>query len=394
MKWFAYIVAGYFCFILNGCITEYEAKGLEEMKNILVVEGIITEGETLITLSRSVNLTDNNPSSVSYIDDAFVFVECDDGTLMQADEFAGIRNGQYVIQTGKLDFERQYRLKIEIEDEVYSDDCPVDQFGTVRCPKSIFEYCSDYMNPILTPDIDSIFWTKKDRGQPVNIHVATHSLNNAVLYYRWSYKEDWEIISEIEYDEEFPYPCYCWNKANSRELLIGSAEKTVFGRLTDIVAEINPSEKKLEQLYRITVKQNAISKRAYDYYNNIKKNSQQTGNIFAPVQSELRGNIICITDPNKPVIGYVDISTSTQNQLYIPYEDMAYEFMPRPYDCNDVMQDTLLVWYEGVIPVMYVPHFWGYDDNFRRRLFYIHTNCVDCTNFGTTIKPDDWPNEH
>ncbi|MDR2148176.1 MAG: DUF4249 domain-containing protein [Tannerella sp.] len=387
MKRLLYTLTGCICLILNGCITEYEAKGIDEEKDILVVEGIITEGETLITLSRSVNLTDDNPASIAYINDALVFVECDDGTRIQADEsdpVTGFRTGgRYLIQTGQLNTGRKYRLKIE----VVEDDCLE---GMTDCTKKNFEYYSDYLSPILTPEIDSVFWTKKDKGQPVNIHVATHSPDSQVLYYRWSYREDWEINSDLLSFPDYTYPYYCWNGTDSRGLLIGSAEKTVFGRLTDIIAVHDPTDKRLEVLYRIDVKQNAISKRAYDYFTNIKKNASQTGSIFAPILSELRGNITCTTEPSKPVIGYIDVSTTTQSRRYIARSDGAYEFARRPWDCEVVPYDTLLVQFEGYVPVFYVPYHLEIDGT----LYYTLTQCIDCTYFGTVNKPEVWPNDH
>ena len=379
-------LAGYACFILSGCITEYEAKGLHEEKDILVVEGIITEGESVVTLSRSINIMDDSP--IIYVNDAVVSVECDDGTKVQANDL-NRRNGRYTLQLGDLHFDRRYRLKIEVEEE----DCSANDGNTLPCPTRKFEYVTDYIYPIRTPEIDSVFWTKKDTGQPVNIHVTTHSTDSEQLYYRWSFREDWEITSDLMSFDEFIYPFYCWNGTNSRNLLIGSAEKTIFGQLANIILEINPSDRKLEVLYRINVKQNAISKKAYNYYYNIKKNTQQTANIFAPIQSELAGNITCVTAPDKPVIGYVDFSSTSQGQLYIPRSDLAYEYARRSWECEEVLPDSLISWY-GDIPDTYVPFYRSFDMTGSEILYFIYSRCVDCTFFGTTIIPDDWPYNH
>ena len=379
-------LAGYACFILSGCITEYEAKGLDEAKDILVVEGIITEGESIITLSRSKSIMDDSP--VVYVNDAIVSVECDDGTQIQADYLYFRSYGRYTFRIDDLHFDRKYRIKIEVDEE----DCSATEGNTPPCPMRKFEYCTDYIYPIRTPEIDSVFWSKKDMGQPVNIHVATHSTDSEHLYYRWSYREDWEITSDESSYADFIYPFYCWNGTNSRNLLVGSAEKTIFGQLANVILEINPSDRKLEVLYRINVKQNAISKQAYDYYANIKKNTQQTASIFAPIQSELKGNITCVTAPEKPVIGYVDFSSTTYGQLYIPRSDQVYEYARRNWECDEVLSDSLMVWY-GYIPDTYVPFYWWRDQNVSL-LYYIYSRCIDCTLFGTTIKPDDWPNNH
>ena len=45
--------------LLSACVTDYEPKGLEQVRDLLVVDGIITNGETTIKLRRSVGLTDD-----------------------------------------------------------------------------------------------------------------------------------------------------------------------------------------------------------------------------------------------------------------------------------------------------------------------------------------------
>ena len=377
--------------ILCGCITEYEAKDIDKMADILVVDGIISDNETVITLKRSMNLTGELDYSFSdYVNHARVYVECDDGTQWSADNDYGY-NGQYTVRLGQLNPDRKYRLKIEI-DEV-DGDCIYDPWSRSSCPNKTYEYCSVYSYPIRTPEIDSIFWLKRGREQPVMIHVATHSLNNEILYYRWSYKEDWEIVSDRSLE---PYPVYCWNKASSNGLLIGSAEKTVFGRLTDKLTEFPPYDRRLSHLYRIVVNQNAISKRAYDYFANIRRNAENTGSIFAPIPSELRGNITCTTDLKRPVIGYIDVSSATQKTRYILRQDYPYLYEQPRYDCNALTKEKVCEEL-GISPEFCdtydIPEDWVVYSYFPV-ISYIKIKCVDCTFYGTTQKPEDWPNNH
>jgi len=380
MKRHITITVWFSALILSGCITDYEVKGIKGLNTILVVDGFITDDESVITLNSSVDLMNDDPVSSTCIDDADVSVECDDGTIFKAkapELESGSRNGRYVIRTGKLNPECKYRLKIEIDEN-----------------GSRSEYCSGFSYPIETPEIDSVFWTKEDNGLPVRIHVATHAPDHTVMYYRWSYREDWEIVSEAFLE---PYPEYCWNEDKNREVLVASAEKTVSGRTIEVITEISPHNRKLERLYRITVNQNAISKKAYDYYANIIKNADRTGSIFAPIPSELRGNIACTTDPKNPVIGYVDVSTTTRNHLYISYWDGAFEY--RVSECEviafKVNSETGVV-----IPDEFVDFYVVYKIEYiigtkiPTDFEIILESCVDCTYFGTTRKPENWPNDH
>lgn len=371
--------------IFCGCIDDYNAKEIDEMGDILVVEGVITDDETIITLSRSTTLTGEEDAYSYYVDNANVYVECDNGTQWSAEPYTGYgyRYGRYIIKNGTLNLNSKYRLKIEIE-EVDGDCNPNFQFGgDIVCPTKTYEYCSDFSYPLQTPEIDNIFFIKRDKGQPIMLYVDTRSPEK-IQYYRWSYREDWEINSEYNMVPTYPY--YCWNSSSSSDLLLGSTEKTVYGQLADILTEIAPSDKRLSVLYRIAIKQNAISKRAYDYYLNIKKNAENIGSIFAPVPSELRGNIICTSDPERPVIGYVDVSSTTKNQRFISRSDNLYE--PPWSDCGIFSIENLVAMYgPEVNPILLGYVLYGSD-------LYVLPKCVDCTYYGTTQKPDDWPNNH
>jgi len=177
------------------------------------------------------------------------------------------------------------------------------------------------------------------------------------------------------------YPNFCWNTEVNREMLLGSSEKTALGRVAEKIAEMPPTDVKLEIMYRIDVRQNAIRKQAYDYFTNIKKNARQTGDIFAQIPSEMRGNITCITDPARPVIGYMDVSSAVQKRLWISRRDDAYE--------RDVQYCQPFYWYDL---------FTEFGANWQSEYIYVpmygfvQIKCVDCTYGGATkYRPGDWP---
>ena len=293
-----------------------------------------------------------------YIDDAQVYVECDNGMLFQAEphDWDLSRNGKYTINMGLLELERKYRLKIEIDKH---------------------EYASDFSYPIETPEIDSIFWRKRAQREPVMIYIATHSPENELMYYRWSYKEDWEYHSFLD-KSEYGYSHRCWTSANSRGIFLSSAENTIFGQTTETIVKMAPSDRKLSALYRIIVTQNAISKRAHDYFVNVKKNAENMGGLFAPTPSELRGNIVCITDQNKTVIGYIDVSTTTQKMQYVSgkkvYEKPFVLCSTPPYDTDGPLPGYIAI-IDGIA---------------------YHKQCLYCMWDGDGIprKPDGWPDDY
>lgn len=157
--------------LLSGCISDFtpEVKGV---RGILVVDGMITGGESEFRISRSVGILDNLRENDT-ITDARVSVERSDGVLFEAwqDE-----KGVYKVRNGELDPGLSYRLNFALEGKSYQ---------------------SAFLKPLFTPEIDSLSYHKRGREEPVTIHVSSHAGKDSPPYYRWSYKENWEVQSPL-----------------------------------------------------------------------------------------------------------------------------------------------------------------------------------------------------
>lgn len=369
-------------FISVGCIEEYHAKGIDQLSNLLVVEGVVTDGTTTVKLSRSVGLYGDVQKSET-INNAVVSVEAEGGTVYAANK--NVTDGTYTIEIDKLDPDTRYRLKISIDNE---------------------EYESAYSKPILTPDIDKIFWTKNSDKGIANVCVTTRGTNDQSRYYSWSYEEIWEITAK--YYSNFMYDVYaetgnvifynelngpynlkyhCWNSSKSNKFILASSDKLSENVISEKkLVETAPSDNRFSVLYYIKVHQNMLSKEAYDYFTNLQKNIESTGSIFSPVPSEMRGNITCVTNPDIPVVGYVDISNVKTKEVYIYPSDGLYE-IKSDFSCFSVAIDDER--YEEGMALYY------YDRSPMDPIHqYSYVRCFDCTLSGTKNKPDFWPNDH
>lgn len=370
-----YIIIYVFSILFSGCIEEYNAKGVDELSNLLVVEGTISEGTTTIILSRSVGLHDEVYTS-EQINHANVYVESEDGTTFSSN--GSVTGGIYVIPINKLNPESKYRLKIHLDNE---------------------EYESDFQYPIVTPEIDKIFWTKNKEKKMAYINVATKGLETQPRYYNWSFQEHWEVIAKFysnfdtetdefynEYDGPFNLKYYCWNSNRSNSFILESSDKLSENTITGkILVETPVYDTRFSYLYYIKVKQNMLSKEAYDYFTNLQKNIETTGSIFSPIPSEMKGNMYCVTNPDIPVIGYIEVSNTTEKDIYIPMSDGLYE---STFDgCQSLTSDNPL--FEPRI------HFLYYRNPLDpRERYYAEQRCWDCTRYATKNKPDFWPNDH
>ena len=110
----------------------------------------------------------------------------------------------------------------------------------------------------------------------------------------------------------------CWTIDTSEEIFLFSTA----GLSSDVVFE-NPlvhipyASQQLSVVYSILVTQYALTKEAYEFWQNLKKNTEQLGTIFDPQPFADYGNMHCLSDPQEPVIGFISACTTQQQRIYI-----------------------------------------------------------------------------
>ncbi len=67
----------------------------------------------------------------------------------------------------------------------------------------------------------------------------------------------------------------------------------------------------------IILDQYGISKESYDFHDKLNRQFSADGTLFEPVISQVYGNIQCITDPKKIVMGFFDLNSYSQYRYYL-----------------------------------------------------------------------------
>jgi hypothetical protein len=358
---------------LSGCINEFIPAGAPQQRGLLVVDGIITNGRSIFTLSRSVGISEELSGEVM-INDATVAIETDDGNSIPAYP-AG--EGRYVAQTGDLDINRQYCLSFTTGGDHYQ---------------------SEYLTPIMTAEIDSLYPVKEGEGAPVVICLSTHDPEDNSKYYRWLYHETWEVKAELyanarwkdsKQDSVISHSLqtsentyYCWGRDSSKTLILGDTENlsqnAIIGRK---MVTIPSDHDKLSILYHIEAEQRQIREAAYRYFLEMQQNVERTGSIFSPILTAgMRGNIRCADDPERIIIGYVDVSSTTHKDRYVWerfYEPPKLRCLPPYYGSGAIY--------------LYPP-----PPEPPSRIVTAALSCVDCRTKENASKnrPEGWPTEH
>jgi len=393
-KYFLILSTGLLCF-LSTCISPYEPKGIQSSEGILAVEGMILEKGTTIKLSRTVsiyNTSEKTNSGMEDVNNAHIQVIDDRRNVMAVAEKqmidGKINPGVYIVNT-EISFTHgtKYAIEIKIGEKLYQ---------------------SSFVSPIKTPEIDDITW-RQNTDKSIDIMVSTHDSENIIKYYSWAYEEDWEyrslqfgthrynaatdeVIEQSLFTANNRY--YCWDSNTSKSIVVGTSDKLTEATIKNRVIHHFPSgNTRFSYLYSILVKQYAIDKEAYTYFDNIKKNMEQSGSIFAPMLSEIRGNIACLTNPDEPVVGYIVAAEEVVFRIFINMEQLEGE---DGYDCvrNENGQMISIIKYTRA-DLKNLGESAGIHYVDLNTYYCSPIKCVDCTyRGGTKNKPDFWPNDH
>jgi len=364
-----------FLFLLSAvsCITQF-VPVIEEEKELLVVQGLITDQHATdtIKLSKSLPLGERSAArpvsgySVSISDNSGYLVhlnEISPGTYITPSSFSGVIGHVYTLH-------------------ITSNSTP-DKFTYESYPVE--------MKPV--PPIDSIYYEKTTivpsdgfyKGvDGCQIYLDTHDPANSCRYYRWDYTETWVFRLLFPVDNQT-----CWITDKSRSINIKSTVAFDEDRVSRLpVNYITNVTDRLQREYSINVNQYSLNQDEYIYWEKIQNTAVQVGGLYDLIPSSVPGNMRCIEDPTEKVLGYFSVSAVSSKRIFIKdnFEGIIYRY-------NDCITDTI----PYIDPPGLGVSVWIlFDERFAIPPFRILTDkkgCADCTVRGSNIKPAYWKDE-
>jgi hypothetical protein len=363
-----------------GCKEVYTPPAIKDNPDLLVVDGIVISGNdsTIITLSRTRSLVDSAPS----VKELGAQVSVVGGSGVEY-PFIEQGNGRYFVEQLLLDTTQLYQLKI------------ITANGN--------EFRSALNNVHTSPPIDSVYWNQ-DSSANVHIYLNTHDPSNNTKYYRWTYEETWVYRSKYPSYLQYISPgniilrpldeqinaCYQSHPSSTIEVATTSRLSSDIVNKYDI-ATVPAGTEKISERYSNLVKQYAISEESYNFWQNLKKNTEQLGTLFDLQPFTELGNIQCMNDPGIKCIGYISFSTQQEKRIFINSNQVYYwNYYPYYGDC---IMDTIP---PGDIDIYFQPPGGPYFNTLigtANGAYLMSSNlCVDCRDHGgTTVKPPYWP---
>ncbi|NVJ87646.1 MAG: DUF4249 domain-containing protein [Algoriphagus sp.] len=351
--------------------------------NVLVVEGYLdTEGTaSQLSLSFTQPIQGQNQSS-SLVEGADIYLESLSGEQFSFSELGqGVYEFQYDVSESGT-----YRLHIILRD------------GS--------SYTSEELQPLITPDIIDVGFEKNEGG--VEIFLTTQGDENADDFL-WTYEETWAFRPPfISLDKYVPETQQivprtqeeridlCYRSQRNSDLLLETSsrfqDQFVFRQA---IRQINRGDERLSLRYSILISQKAISQDDSEFWEILKKNSDDLGSIFSPLPSLIGGNIKQDQNSDVPVIGQVSLGVVKQRRLFIDIREVApwRADVEEYFGCVTAPDTVLVANYDsyfrsgGNIPTTPVFLENGFVPIGYR---YSQASCVDCTRRGTNVRPEFW----
>lgn len=290
------------CFALlmgmTRCIQPIELD-ISKQDRSYVVDGLITNqpGPYSVTVKYSGAYTQNFEGTQYGVNGALVILSDDAGNeeiLME------LGNGIY--QTHSLGIQgvagRSYTLQI----------FTIDGDTLESYPEVLLE----------TPDVENIYYEFKE-ASPTNLegHEVIVRINDPAdesNYYRWKWLGMYQFVTIWRR----------WNPASGVACWREDFDLNQINILSDEYVNGNPFEHAITLVpffstgkYLVHVYQQSLTKSAYDFWLALEEQRTRTGTIFEPPPVTIVGNVFCVNNPDKKVLGYFGASEIKRSYIMV-----------------------------------------------------------------------------
>lgn len=354
--------------ILAGCIEPIEPE-LGVFDYLMVVEGHVSNLDEVNT----VRLSRTKPLGVEYGGvevGALVYVEDQEGAKFYFEESSpGIYQSDpacFIGETGN-----SYALHIEtLYGETYQS------------------------KPILlnaAPDIDSLYFEREQRltnegitQDGIKILLDSHDPEGLTQYFRYEWEETYQI--KVPYPQDISV-WVCYNTETNSDILTANTSQLKESRVSQLeIKYVSTDGYQLRSLYRLLVRQYALSSSGIKYWTELKKISESQGTLFDPLPYDLPSNLFNPNNPDEQVIGFFDVGAVTQKEIYIDRSQLLH----LDFASDGCSSKLVEVSGGGSPPAGYCLASQGpYGSGIN---YYAPEYCCDCRLYGELEVPDFWPN--
>lgn len=200
-------------------------------------------------------------------------------------------------------------------------------------------YLSRFEELYPCPPVDSLYYEMeskptsdpKENEDGLQFLVNFEAGQNDGKFFRWQIEETYEYHSSFPLerwrDDNMVYhfldkPDYttfiCYKTTNLDDIYVLSTEGFIRNSYQRFKLHfVNNLTQRLEHRYSILVRQFSLTPEAYQYWYSLRKNNQETANLFGRQPALLKGNIYNVSDSTDLALGYFSVSSMSSKRIMI-----------------------------------------------------------------------------
>ena len=358
------------------CVSEFVPE-INEENELLVVEGLITNQPEPYTIKVSRSLPVGTKTEARPVSECVVTVTDNMDVRIR---FAETEPGTYVSPEGFIgSVGKSYKVNIIAPSAKGSRN--YESFWSLMLPVAEIENL--YYEKIKVRDEDKDIFDV----EACQVYLDTYGNGTESKNLRWEYFETWVLRHPFSVPNQ-----KCWEFDRSKNIVIrktSSLSSLVLKRMP--VLYISESTDRLRTRYSILVNQYSMNDEEYDFWEALKKLTEQSGGLYDIIPSSIPSNIVCLDDRNETVLGYFSVSAKSSRRIYID-EEFKGIYDPYKYCIIDTIYGG------GIIPRLDTAVWILFDiiQTFpkpRLRILTDDHGCYDCTDRGTLDQPSFWTDQ-
>jgi hypothetical protein len=371
--------------IVMACVDAYDIK-TSVYQDVLVVEGVVSNQlkRHQIVISRTTPL---NKKIISHEPGATVYITNDEGTTINLTESsAGIyETPEFSAQAG-----HNYTLHILTADGI--------------------EYSSEAVAFTDGPGMENVYaqYIENPNGDGKGIQVFVDSEENTQknYFYRWNYVETYEVRApypsnwvwtggmNLEFRVHGIDTCFAWDTL--RNILLLNTQNLNQSKITAApIRYIDEKEHIFSHRYSILVQQFCLSPKAYQYWENLRKTSEEQGTLSDLQPGSLKGNMFSTSDPDLEVLGYFDVGKVDERRIFFSAITFYNEGLKMPQrfrnNCFEISPITIgIAELPSLMPkFLKTMNIWEVSGLAPATFITLYPiTCTDCRDQGPTKRPD------
>ena len=370
--------------LMWSCIERYFPSTELNFQSKLVIDGTIIFGKN----EQEIVISNSSPTGdpkLSFVSGCKVSVEDSKGNSFPFYELQSTGHYLCKIDVGSLILGGTYRLHVRTFNGI--------------------EYVSSFEELLACPEVGNVYYemeTKKTQDPKntengLQFYIDFNGNSNFGHFYRWQLTETYEYHSRWPLDKwldkdgnhdlaESDYSNFICYKTTllSKIFVLSTIGFSQNNYSKYKLHYVKDQTQQLEYKYSLLVNQYSLTEKAYNYWENLRKNNQETVDMFGRQPANVKGNIHNVNDTTDIALGYFGVSSlQSKRIMVIPIDGLSFD---RALTCRAVVIDP------GHLPAERPLYFvTDFDENFVPYLGIGAPACIFCTmEGGTTVKPTYW----